>query len=71
MTIMRSRRLSPIASKQRFVDAKKRLSFSKPSGEHGFDNQLVSMCAMYVAHGKAFRKQKLIDPRVDTGTKRC
>ncbi|MCI0539139.1 MAG: ectonucleotide pyrophosphatase/phosphodiesterase [Verrucomicrobiales bacterium] len=34
----------------------------KYSGAHGFDNQLESMRALFVAHGPAFKKQVVIEP---------
>ncbi|HKQ74826.1 MAG TPA: ectonucleotide pyrophosphatase/phosphodiesterase [Blastocatellia bacterium] len=31
-------------------------------GEHGYDNQLESMRALFVAHGPAFKKEKVVEP---------
>ncbi len=51
-----------LTSRQRLADAKKRPNFDKPSGAHGYDNELESMRAMFVGHGKAFKKRKIVDP---------
>ncbi|MBP6003300.1 MAG: alkaline phosphatase family protein [Pyrinomonadaceae bacterium] len=51
-----------LTSRQRLADAKKRPNFDKPSGAHGYDNELESMRAMFVGHGKAFKKGKIADP---------
>ena len=32
------------------------------SGEHGYDNQLESMRALFVAHGPSFKKEKVVEP---------
>lgn len=62
-----------LTSRQRLVDAKKRPNFDKPSGAHGYDNELESMRAMFVAHGQAFRKHKVVDafPNVDVYNVMC
>jgi predicted AlkP superfamily pyrophosphatase or phosphodiesterase len=31
-------------------------------GEHGYDNQLVSMRAIFIAHGEAIKKGKVVEP---------
>ncbi len=62
-----------LTSRQRLADAKKRPNFDKPSGAHGYDNELKSMRAMFVAHGQAFRKHKVVDafPNVDVYNVMC
>lgn len=35
---------------------------TRASGEHGYDNQLESMRALFVAHGPAFKKGAVVEP---------
>lgn len=51
-----------LTSHQRFKEYKEREDFSRPHGAHGYDNQLESMRALFIAHGNAFRKKKIIEP---------
>ena len=51
-----------LTNHERFEETKKRADFLKPKGAHGYDNQLESMRALFVAHGKAFKKRKTIEP---------
>lgn len=51
-----------LTSRARFEETKKREDFNRPKGAHGYDNQLESMRALFVAHGKAFKKKKIIEP---------
>jgi len=51
-----------LTSKERFEETKKRVDFDKPKGAHGYDNQLESMRATFIAHGKAFKKGKTVEP---------
>lgn len=62
-----------LTSRQRLADAKKRPNFNKPSGAHGYDNELESMRAMFVGHGKAFKKHKIVEafPNVDVYNLMC
>ncbi len=62
-----------LTSRQRLADAKKRPNFEKPSGAHGYDNELESMRAMFVGHGKAFKKHKIVEafPNVDVYNLMC
>ena len=46
----------------RYEDLKKRFEKHNPRGGHGYDNQLPSMRATFIAHGKAFKKGKIIEP---------
>jgi predicted AlkP superfamily pyrophosphatase or phosphodiesterase len=51
-----------VSSRQRLADRQKRADYGSPSGAHGYDNQFESMRAMFVAHGKAFKKGKVVEP---------
>ena len=51
-----------LTSKERFDDAKKRDGFERPHGAHGYDNQLASMRALFIAHGAAFKKNTVVEP---------
>ena len=51
-----------MTSHVRFEEAKKRPDFLQPKGAHGYDNQLESMRALFLAHGKAFKKGKVVEP---------
>lgn len=46
----------------RFEEVQKRDGFLKPKGAHGYDNQLESMRATFIAHGSAFKKGYLAEP---------
>lgn len=51
-----------LTNSERFKDAQKRENFNRPVGAHGYDNQLASMRALFIAHGAAFRKNKVAEP---------
>jgi len=51
-----------LTSNERFADAKKRDGFERPHGAHGYDNQLESMRALFIAHGEAFKKNQIAEP---------
>lgn len=51
-----------LTSKERFEQAKKNPNFDKPRGAHGYDNKYQSMQATFIAHGKAFKKGKVVEP---------
>jgi predicted AlkP superfamily pyrophosphatase or phosphodiesterase len=51
-----------LTSGKRYEDLKKREDISHTHGEHGYDNAVESMRATFIAHGKAFKKGKLIEP---------
>lgn len=51
-----------LTSNERFAETQKRSDFTKPRGAHGYDNQLESMRAIFIAHGKAFKKKKIVEP---------
>ena len=46
----------------RYEDLKKRFEKHNPRGGHGYDNQLASMRATFIAHGKTFKKGKIVEP---------
>ncbi len=51
-----------MTSRDRYEIQKKRADFNQPRGAHGYDNQLVSMRATFIAHGRAFKTLKLVEP---------
>ena len=51
-----------MTSRDRYEAQKKRPDFGQLRGAHGYDNQLESMRAIFVGHGKAFRKGKTVEP---------
>jgi predicted AlkP superfamily pyrophosphatase or phosphodiesterase len=51
-----------MTSRERFEKTKQRDDFTKPKGEHGYDNQLESMRAIFIAHGAAFKKGIVTEP---------
>ena len=46
----------------RYEAQKKKPDFGQPKGAHGYDNKYESMRAIFIGHGKAFRKGKTIEP---------
>lgn len=51
-----------LSSRERLAERQKRADYGSPSGSHGFDNDFETMRAMFVAHGKAFKKSKVVEP---------
>jgi predicted AlkP superfamily pyrophosphatase or phosphodiesterase len=51
-----------VTSRQRFEEMRVRGDLTKLKGSHGYDNQLPSMRALFIAHGQAFRKGLVIKP---------
>ncbi len=51
-----------LTTSKRFEDYKKRNDMTKMRGAHGYDNELASMRAIFLAHGNAFRKQRVVEP---------
>jgi predicted AlkP superfamily pyrophosphatase or phosphodiesterase len=50
-------------SRKRYADWIKDLEApEKPRGAHGYDNNLQSMQAIFIAHGKAFKKGSVVEP---------
>ena len=62
-----------LTSRLRLADMKKRPGFGKPAGAHGYDNELVSMRAMFIARGPQFKRKKLAEafPNVDVYELMC
>lgn len=51
-----------LTSRQRFEAMKEKGDLRKLKGGHGYDNGLQSMRAIFIAHGKAFRQGKVVEP---------
>ncbi|MCY7346251.1 MAG: ectonucleotide pyrophosphatase/phosphodiesterase [Pyrinomonadaceae bacterium] len=51
-----------LTNNERFEEAQKREGFDRPRGAHGYDNQLASMRALFIAHGAAFKKNTTAAP---------
>jgi len=51
-----------MTSRERYETQKKRADFGQIRGAHGYDNQLASMRAIFIGHGRAFRKRKTAEP---------
>lgn len=51
-----------LTNHSRFDETKKRDDFTKPRGAHGYDNQIESMRAIFIGHGSAFKKGKVVAP---------
>ena len=51
-----------MTTRERFEGQKKRADFLRRRGAHGYDNQLESMRAIFIGHGRAFKKHKTIEP---------
>ncbi len=50
-----------LTNSQRFADMERRGMLAHPRGGHGYDNQLPSMRAIFIAHGEAIKKGKVVD----------
>lgn len=51
-----------MTSRERYADQQKRPDFTQLRGAHGYDNQLQSMQATFIGHGRAFKKGKIVEP---------
>jgi predicted AlkP superfamily pyrophosphatase or phosphodiesterase len=51
-----------LTERKRFETIKARDDFNRLRGAHGYDNRLKSMRAIFIAHGAAFKKGKVIAP---------
>lgn len=49
-------------NRERFDELKARDDFQKPKGGHGYDNELKSMRATFIAYGNAFRRRTVVAP---------
>lgn len=50
-----------MTSRERYEAQKKRSDFGRMRGAHGYDNKYESMRAVFVGHGKAFKKRKTLE----------
>ncbi len=67
-----NRRIAPIlvlpnegwvlTTRERFEKMKVENNLEKVRGSHGYDNELVSMRALFIGHGEAFKKRYLAEP---------
>ena len=51
-----------MTSRERYETQKKRSDFGRMKGAHGYDNRYASMRAIFVGHGRAFKKKKVVEP---------
>ena len=51
-----------VMTRKAYDQAKKDGSLDKPRGAHGYDNQLESMRATFIAHGAAFKRGAVVEP---------
>ena len=51
-----------MTSRERYAAQQKRSDFKQMRGAHGYDNQIQSMRATFIAHGRAFKKKKVVEP---------
>ncbi len=55
-----------LTTRERYEKAKKEGKLESISGSHGYDNELVSMRALFVGHGPAFKKKYIAEPFQNT-----
>ena len=51
-----------LTNRKLFQELKARGEIQKLKGAHGYDNQLASMRALFIAHGTNFKKTKIVKP---------
>ena len=51
-----------MTSRERHEQQKKRADFAQTRGAHGYDNVLASMRATFIAHGRAFKQNRIVEP---------
>ncbi|HEX8290051.1 MAG TPA: ectonucleotide pyrophosphatase/phosphodiesterase [Pyrinomonadaceae bacterium] len=51
-----------LTNKERLSSKRKEADFDKLRGAHGYDNQLESMRAIFIGHGRAFKKNLVVEP---------
>jgi predicted AlkP superfamily pyrophosphatase or phosphodiesterase len=51
-----------MTDRARYEAQKKRADFGSLKGAHGYDNQVPEMRAIFIAHGKAFKRRKIVEP---------
>ncbi len=54
-----------LTSRERYEERRKSLNFRTIRGAHGYDNQLESMRAIFIAYGEAFKRKKVVEPFVN------
>ena len=51
-----------MTSRERYETLKKRADFGRIRGAHGYDNKYQEMQTTFIAHGRNFKKSRLIEP---------
>jgi len=51
-----------LTNRKAFAELQAKGETKRPKGGHGYDNQLPSMRAIFIAHGEAFKKGKVVSP---------
>lgn len=51
-----------LTNRQDFAEMKTKGRLKEPGGGHGYDNQLASMRAIFIAHGERFKKERVVAP---------
>ena len=51
-----------MTSRERYETLKKRADFGRIRGAHGYDNKYQEMQATFIAHGRNFKKNRIIEP---------
>ncbi|HVF54873.1 MAG TPA: ectonucleotide pyrophosphatase/phosphodiesterase [Pyrinomonadaceae bacterium] len=51
-----------LTNREHFADLKKKGDLQRFKGAHGYDNNLESMRALFIAHGRAFERGKVVEP---------
>ena len=51
-----------LTNRKAFAEMQAKGETKRPKGGHGYDNQLPSMRAIFIAHGEAFKKGKVVAP---------
>lgn len=51
-----------MTSRERYETLKKRADFGRIRGAHGYDSKYQEMQATFIAHGRNFKKNKIIEP---------
>ena len=51
-----------LTNRKAFAEMQAKGETKRPKGGHGYDNQLPSMRAIFIAHGEAFKKGKVVSP---------
>lgn len=51
-----------MTSRENLEERKQKPDFARPRGAHGYDNQIETMRATFIAHGAAFKKNLTVEP---------